>query len=292
MSFLYQEPIAPSRISALPVSLRLASSTAPEATLIRVLAGSSNIVYIPSGEVVKQRKRILDARGVTNRTVSIKGIKQAIAPLALKSYDGYLTQFARYNSNLFKDLTSEVSYYFLYTSRGSHVSAFLHIYRFLEYISYSFPLIHASDSKSFQGTYTRLKDFFAGGGGELAFLKKFVAQLFSGDPVLSTSVDIPIPSSDPGVQALIASCIQSDALKAFVAYDQSKFEASIKYADLVDFIVTLRNRYFHFAVGGQTNIRARDLGDPDVFFGMVNPPCINWLGMIYFEILKTVASKY
>jgi hypothetical protein len=58
------------------------------------------------------------------------------------------------------------------------------------------------------------------------------------------------------------------------------------YQHLIQLTIDIRNWYFHFAVGGQRNIRGVEIVENDVFFQLLNEEIAKWFASIYFEILK------
>ena len=60
----------------------------------------------------------------------------------------------------------------------------------------------------------------------------------------------------------------------------------IKFANIVDLIVTLRNRYFHMLLGkGPDNFYDIRYDKRKIFYA-VNPVFVNWLTIIYREIVN------
>ena len=78
---------------------------------------------------------------------------------------------------------------------------------------------------------------------------------------------------------------------ANVQIDESVHRVSLCYGDLVDAIVILRNRYFHLLAGALDNVHTHDVDNPDLFFQQTNNAFLNWLSIIYFEIVKGIATR-
>ena len=73
----------------------------------------------------------------------------------------------------------------------SPIESFVHIYRALEFISYSFPLIYASKSMDYRGSYEKLKKYMSGErAGELNFFKLFLKELFKNSILFDYEFDI------------------------------------------------------------------------------------------------------
>ena len=59
----------------------------------------------------------------------------------------------------------------------------------------------------------------------------------------------------------------------------------IRFANIIDLVITLRNRYFHMLLGKGTDNFYDINYDKRKLFEAVNPVFINWLTMIYKEIV-------
>ncbi|WP_309397111.1 hypothetical protein [Cerasicoccus maritimus] len=290
MPFQYTEAIGSRYLRHVPQSLQITSNENWELFVIRMLTGTCDIKHTTTGNSITQRKNLTTATEISHTNITSKTLRDSLRPLTFNECEKYLRDFSRPNSGLFRNVSCELAYYFHYSQEHTHLPAFLHIYRILEYISYSFPLVHASNSSNFQGTFTMLKGFFRGDGGELKFFNKFVNKLFDGDPILNATADINLVGLDPILAARFTSCY-SEKLDGMITVDTQTNEASIKYSEIINAIVTIRNKYFHFAIGGQKNIDTYQIKEPNEFFRILNPIFINWIGIIYFEILRSIASS-
>ena len=101
------------------------------------------------------------------------------------------------NKNFFDSLNNEYCNYYYHTDRDSHTVAFLHLYRVLEYISYTFPVMYASSTKDFSQSFELLKTLFSGekDKGELKVFKDFIKKIISNERAYrNLSIDIDIVS--------------------------------------------------------------------------------------------------
>lgn len=296
MSITYLEPFKKKKLSTLPKSINLNETKFHEARLFRLLCGTADIEYNYFGKkkVIKQRIQLFDAKGTVNNKLSKKIFNTYLKPstLSINDLDNYFKYTKNVNYSLINDLLYEYSYYFIYTNKGNHTSAFIHAYRILEYISYSFPLAHASMSTKYHDTYKSLQSYFTKDGGELTFLKKFVANLFDGEPILSSTADINILTPDNDSKKSIYNNYKKLLNNFDSSCDDSTHCIHIKYPEFIDIIKHVRNRYFHFAVGGQQNIRTSEILYPDLFFKQINSHAINWISIIYFEVLKYMIERW
>jgi hypothetical protein len=294
MVFEYKEAILPQYLRHIPNGLNLSQSNPADAELklIRLISGTCTLKCITPSKTIEQRRNYLDALNTVHTQVTSKTLKECISPFKLSDLESYLNNTRYSNLALLNDLLAEYSYYFLQVSRANHTSAFLHLYRILEYISYSFPLVHASVSKNFQGTFKDLQSYFTKDNGELGFLRKFISKLFDGDPIYSTTVDVNVLHSDATIQKNIYKSFKRILPQDKVTFDDTRMQFSIEYSDLISIIIMIRNRYFHFAIGGQRNIRSSEVTYPDLFFSQINHHALNWLSIIYFEVFKTLLDRW
>jgi hypothetical protein len=291
MPFAYLEVMPPRYLKYLPDSLNLSKSVFVEAKLIRLLLGTIDFNAALEGINISQRKNYSNARGIENNTLSAKIIRDSFAPLTIEDLDSYLRKFKNTNYNLHSDILIEISLYFVYKEKGNHVSCFLHLYRILEYVSYSFPLIHSSLSRGYIGTFKALQSYFTKDGSELEFIDNFIKKLFDGDPIFGSSIDIDIVGPNAIVQDKIYKSFKT-ILSGFLTCDDATKRITISFSNIIKATIHLRNRYFHFAIGGQKNIRSTDIQYPDLFFQQINECILNWISIVYFEVLQTSISNW
>jgi hypothetical protein len=161
----------------------------------------------------------------------------------------------------------------------------------MEGISYCLPLIYISKTKSFRKTYDTLKNYFGKNneGSELAFFKKFLKDILKDEGYDQTSIRINF------------NCINIDELKpeyykiylrtntdeAFITDRDEDEYLEFSFLGFYSFLISLRNRYFHFLQGTwQTNIQTREIIDPNLFFEPIIDSAINFVSIILFEVIK------
>ena len=271
----------------LPSDLIIDADTKAEAKLIRLLSGTVDLEHNFNFELVQQRTNygILPYQSVSR--VSAKPIRDCYNPKTLTDLQTYINSNVE-NSNYTESLLNEVSHYFIAKHLGNHLSGFIHLYRLLEFISYSFPLAHAKKTENIYGTFESLKDYFKTEGKELAFLKKFVNILFKDKPEINLTLEINITGTTPVIRDKIYRTFKriTSPKESYINYDNALFQLSLEYKNLIDLTVFLRNRYFHFAMGGMKNIKTSELIDPNYFFEHINDELLNWIYVIYSEIIK------
>lgn len=189
----------------------------------------------------------------------------------------------RKNTFIYERVLNELSEYFVKNSK-SPCEGFVHLYRLLEFMSYSFPLIYASISIDYKGTYENFKKFFKNdGSGELKFFKNFLVDLFKDDTsVINYPFEIEIESEN-------AFEVLKDFKKSISAnehYEIKDEKIRIKFDSVHTIFIEIRNKYFHMLIGsGQNNFLEIDYDKNDLFRA-VNPIILNWFAIIFMKILS------
>jgi hypothetical protein len=266
-----------------PSTLRLSLQPTSESILFRLLLGTVNLYDNDRDKIVIQKvtySKIRDSFKINDSDNPIKdwlGKEYGIIDL-----QNYFKLNNRKNRVLFDELLSEFSWYFINKNRNNHISAFLNLYRALEYISYSFPMIFSSMASNYYDTYDSFKSFFMSkDDGQLKFFNKFVAVLFD-ESTLRCRVSIDTYVDEDVLNKRKRQIIQK-LCSDFESSDNGNV-LSISYLNLLDFMINLRNRYFHFESDRRNNISNINFNG-DGFFEGLNDKFANWISMIYQEIL-------
>lgn len=280
--FSYQEVLDDELLKDLPNALLL-NDPVFEGIIIRLLLGTIDIRHNYTDDIIHQRINYSSLGKPEVNLVNLDCITKEIPLDDPELFNRYINSNRR-NNMIFENLLSEYSNYFYQRSKGSHISAFVHLYRSIEFISYTFPLVYASKSKDYSGTYNHLKSFFVNDKGELNFFKTFLNTVIEPD-ILQLRYTIRIISPE-GLEEenyklikKICSLIGSD-------FTDDGNTISIPYRDFLSFTIELRNRFFHMLTGKDTNNIKTTAVCMDYIFSSVNEEIANWIAYIYFEILK------
>jgi hypothetical protein len=289
-TFTYSEAIENRYLRHLKSEFNFSNSLSSEAILIRLLVGTLRTTNIYSTDSFDQFINYSILGMPINAPVTTRPITTCLSNSTVQDISKYLTETKYLNNDFFLHLLEELSCYFYKKSKQSYTICFLHLYRSIEYISYSFPLIYASVSREYHGSFNKLKNFFDSSKSELLFFDEFVKKLLD-----STLLESPLVLNFNTLSAdinrnhfkIIKSLLHPDHIDNEVA----NVSITISYQYLLKLAIDLRNRYFHFAVGGQRNIKAVDIIENDIFFQIFNEELLNWISIIYFEILATAMQK-
>lgn len=195
------------------------------------------------------------------------------------------------NKKFFESLNSEFSNFYYHTSKESHTIAFLHLFRILEYISYSFPVMYAASTKDFSRSFDILKTLFSGDKdkGELKVFKDFISIVMSVETnyeKLSIDIDI-ISELDEYNERVYNTILNICDSKIFETSKNSKnSKISIQFSEFSSFIITIRNKFFHLKNSQDKNIQIVDIVDSDFFFNLINKKCAYFLSLVTLFVIK------
>lgn len=189
--------------------------------------------------------------------------------------------YDRTNNFIYEHILNELTQFFV-TNQLSPCEGFVHLYRTLEFMSYSFPLIYAAKSRSYRGTYDSLKKFLNGdSGGELKFFELFLNEIFHDDIAYQYEFEVYIDSDN--IEEL-----KSEFQEIF-KIDFFTFEGDtliFKFKKVIELFIKIRNRYFHMLLGqGRNNFLNMEYNKNDLFRSL-NPIFVNWLVIIFVKIIQ------
>lgn len=193
----------------------------------------------------------------------------------------------RVNHALFHQLLSEIAKSMLNQRLGRHLSAFVHSYRAIENLSYTFPLFYCRYSNEYSKVYGQLREFFK--GGELDFCSNFYAKLICDDGLEQSQSNIEFEGlySSEFTNHLIRQInwnVDKAGTKALIAVSPDVVGLGLK--DNFDLIVNVRNSYFHHLSGGSKNSSSKDIKDPDSFFKPINELAYQTIGYLVNKIIR------
>lgn len=285
--YIYEDGLSGINNAALPNQFVISERISNESLLIRLLCGTLKIKYF----IEDDQKEIVQSRNYTvpgneeNSKYNNKILKDFFSfskfrQAEKKDVDKYINSNRRnhfIHEHLLTELTSAIVWI-----ENSPIESFVHIYRALEFLSYSFPLIYASKSMDYRGSYEKLKKFMSGDSdGELKFFKIFLSELFRGNMLFQYEFDMFFMN---GNEIPIKAELERIIPNPYYIFEGNTMK--IRFANIADLLITLRNRYFHMLVGkGTDNFYDISYDKRDIFKAM-NPVFINWLSMIYKEIVS------
>ncbi len=182
------------------------------------------------------------------------------------------------NHGFFNSIFDEIARAIWYLNNHQGLSAFVHLYRAFEKLSFSFPLYYARRNNSYMKAYEQLKGYFK--GGELDFCSNFIREILGEDSL--TSADIrKLKFSSPLTRRQLA--YFSDHHKSISI--SGTHELEIKIIDVFDFIVKTRNHYFHHLAGSNYSLESTDIPRSDEFFMPLTEVGIGLIGVIFGKMV-------
>jgi hypothetical protein len=280
--FSFNEPIASNYLPTIPPYLRISPNTTYDVLVMRLLTSTVKL------KNTKYNKNVILDENYTNfpynkiTRKSGKQIRSFISPVGVQDFIRFSQKFYGRNILFYHNLLQELTFYFYYSHERQHQAAFVNLYRTLEYMSFSFPMIHVSHFGNIIGSFNSLKGYFAEDikTSEIKFFERFIERLFNGTPYLGLTTTFNFSSPDIN---LANNCFDAfNGLSSdWTVSNRPTHNLEIENKYLIQLFKNIRNKYFHFAVGGQRNLQNIDLKDPDFFFEKINKPFLNWFAFIY-----------
>jgi hypothetical protein len=291
--FHFADPISINYRTSLPTYFDVNSSTTYDVLLIRLLTSNLKITNIKTGKNISLDNNFVTFPLHRISRKSARPIKTLINPFTFQEFVRFSNKFYTRNLNFYHNLLQELVFYFSYSNDKQHVAAFVNLYRTVEYMSYSVPLMHSSHFGNYLGSFSALRSYFVNEKtSEVAFFENFVTRLFRGTPYLglTTTFDFSHPDT-----TIANNCYNSfyALMKAtdWISANPVAHFLEIENENLLSLIKNTRNRYFHFAIGGQRNLHVTDLADPDFFFDKINEAFLNWVTFIFATVMKENLSN-
>ena len=263
------------------------------AILFRIISGCCIITNKNSDESIELKFNHF-LSGQENNSSDLTFLDNFEENLNLEDYENHITNNRFKNSKFYKAFLNEISAAIYNEEKERHTAAFVHLYRSYEHLSYAFPMIYAAKTDDYIGTFEDLRKWMTnssdGNVGELKFHKKFVNTLFKGMPEISNTVDIHITAREEfkeqifdGLAKKVLGWNTSDKYTpATVRPDK----LSIQFIYFHSFLVTLRNRFFHYSNARYDNIALDDIIESDLLFSFVNKPTLNYIATIFHGVIK------
>jgi hypothetical protein len=270
-------------------SLSLSDNKNPAFRIIRLLTGTCSIHDVFFNKKFKLNTNYLNLPHTKNKRAAKDSLLQIFPEdVELVDISKYFKSL-RNNEDFYSTIEFEIINCLVARNSERYLEAFLFLYRILEGISYSIPLIYVSKSKSFNKSFRNLQKYMPNKNneGELLFFKNFIKTQWSEKYFYKLTLDIDISSIDVEEMRSIYFTLYKEKAKNGVEAETEDEEIKISYLGFMEFMIELRNRYFHFLQGGwQENISTSQIIFPDLFFKPLIDLGINWIAITLFEVIK------
>jgi len=172
--------------------------------------------------------------------------------LSLEELMNTLIKIKRNNKKFYENLESEFVNCIVANENKKYLESFIFLYRILEGMSYSVPLMYTAKSNDFNKSFSELKKFIGKGEseGEIAFFKKFISEIYKGEEFFGSTMDINIDEVEVEDLKSVYYQIYKEKIKEKNILSESEDdEIKVKFLGFYEFLVEIRNRYFHFLQG-------------------------------------------
>ena len=270
------------------IPLECSSDKYKTTLILRILSGSIDLKNNLTQETVKLDNCYIDSlsRYKTRIQRAKKIFKSFDSAVSLNDYKSFVNDFQFKNISFFSKILEEIESFSWFTLKRHHTSAFIYIYRILEHISVSFPLIYVSSTKDFSSSFGLLKSYFnreTDYNSELKFFNGFLKLAFGKNTCLEQSYKIAFYGDDV-VREAFFKVFKISYLHEYVINEDENSFVEIKWGDIGAVIISIRNHFFHFDNSGRRNLSPSDLVDPELFFEIVNSVFIRWLSSVLIEV--------
>lgn len=273
--------------------LKFGPSSSFEAALVLTLIGAGNILDGSGRRLVGSRLNFGISGSPKISANSEASVRKALQNVGLDvvSLDKYL-QKSQKQQKYYRELLLEIVHALVRSKKGQHLAAFLHLYRFLERVSYVFPITYAISSEDYKGTYDAFKSFISGEKtGELKFFQKFQAASIE-EALRKASMKFDFQGIPFGGEAGGYQVVKKFSSPALIVSEAVDLNVELESQGVIELAINLRNRFFHAGSGHTDNLSLVSISDPDAFFGRINGPVLNWLSILYFQTLISKAERF
>jgi len=254
-----------------------------------MISGTCEIKDEYFGNSFKSKVNYLSIPFQVNKRFGKKFVSQNFpAEVSLTDLSVYFLNF-KSNLEFYELIEFELINCITSRSQERYLEAFFFLYRLLEGISYSIPLIYISRSKNFMSSFKALQAAMPSSEkeGELLFFKNFIDQHWHGKPFYKLTMDIDLSLIDvEEMRGVYFDIYKRLVPKGGVDSETEDEEIKVKFSEFRGLLVSIRNRYFHFLQGSwQKNLESSEIIFPDLFFKPLIDLGLNWIAICLFEII-------
>ena len=290
--YLYKEVIF-KKINSNYSGLSLDENSCSALKIFRMLSGTCRLVDSFDDKNFALSKNYLV---IPSRDVKGGGrvqISDAFDGADIEEISGYFKNLSS-NDDFYKLIEFELINCLVARRAGRCLESFLFLYRIIEGVSYSIPLMYVSKARSFNSTYRALQKFMPkkDSEGELTFFKSFMGSQWNSKYFYGVTFDLSMDQIDvEEMRSKYYEIYMEKAGKKIVDSTEDE-EIRMSFIQFYDFMIELRNRYFHFLQGSwQKNIKTSQVVYPDLFFKPIIDHAINWVAVVLLEVIKFDIDK-
>ncbi|WP_298941612.1 hypothetical protein [uncultured Psychromonas sp.] len=276
-------------------AFHLGENCSEQTALFRLLSGSCDIYSNLEEEQITQNTNFFFSDITDNTNTDLSFLDDFEEGITFADYQTFMLTNRFRNRGFYKNVLNEMVAAIYHYKKNNHTAAFVHLYRTYEHLSYAFPMIYSARTDDYLRTFENLRNWMTNSKsdsnvGELKFHKSFVATLFKNTPELASTIDIEITSS-PENQEILFNTITKKVLgwKTVNDYTSSTIhpnKIAVSFSDFHSFIITLRNRFFHYSNARSDNIKIEEILDSNFLFSLVNGAIIYFISTIFHGVVR------
>lgn len=283
--FKVTEPNIPSmaKVAVKPYDL---ATTHPFVQIARMLSGTACFEY--ESKLVQSRINWITLNKPANTPEKIANHVGEDA--TEKGLSQLIVSYRQSNVGFFKKLKNEIAQCLLYYKLGRHTECFMHLYRALEFISDAVPILYLDRVNDFNKSIDIINSIATNEIGELKALSR-VCELISQNN--DSFKDLTFSISLDDTYSEYSGKIKSQLKEVFPSYKEhwQEQQLDILYKHMPDFIISVRNRSFHY-MRKQANLDFSNIGGANELFKLVNKTSISWLATIYFQLVESMYNRH
>ncbi len=211
-------------------------------------------------------------------------------------YVRVLREIGARNRRYFEKLRGELIHCLAAKKEGFHLESFLHLYRCVELISTLMPMLYARSQDNFQDTKSFFMDLMKDEKeGELKVLERFISHISRSTQIndvvfvfdLSNLPTRYLEVTKDQIARKVLSALKDDQYEI----DDTSETVTVKFLAMSKYIVSLRNRIFHYSAS-RSNIDISEIGGASHVARISTKEGIYWFSIIYAQILvKLISTK-
>jgi len=280
--------------------LNIGNGNFPLLNVLRLITGTSCIKDNSTSKEIRLKDNFTYIPITKVNHLSLKKILGNFSDIELISQTELSNSFTRArgtNRTFYALIKKELLEAIIAYKKNDYIKSFLFLYRLIEAISFTTPLIFLSKNSDYFKTYNELKELFSSNDsnvGELGFFKKFLRTILKDEDYWSIGATLDFNCITNNIER--DSCIT--IYKKYMTKNKSdqsinglKSETSeeiiLEVINFHELFMSLRNRFFHNLKGTiRDNIQANELFDSNLFFKPIVTQGLNHISLIIFKLIE------
>ena len=171
--------------------LKTEENPSPILNIFRMISGTVNIKDNYQDKIYKIRDNNIKFPTETNAILKYDTLREQFDESVTLEDLNYFFLKARLNRKFYKSIEVELIKCLIAYKNEKFLESFIYLYRIIEGISYSLPLIFVSKKDDYNKTYHDLQSYFGKDkDGELLFFKRFVSETFKDEDFYKSNITI------------------------------------------------------------------------------------------------------